>query len=58
MGQTAYFEGVGDQYETLIIGAIEFEKEVHYLVGGLAVQVAGGFIGPDDGRLVDQGAGR
>src|SRR5690606_10547111 len=36
---------------------VEFLKNAHDLDGGFAVEVAGGFVGEEDVRLVDEGAG-
>ena len=36
---------------------VELVEERHDLVAGLGVEVAGGFVGEDDGGLVDEGAG-
>src|SRR5271168_2981321 len=36
---------------------MEFVEEGHDLVAGLGVEVAGGFVGEDDGGFVDQSAG-
>jgi hypothetical protein len=49
-------QGVGHQHEGLVVLLVEVAEEVHDLVGVGAVQVAGGLVAPDDGRLVDQRA--
>jgi hypothetical protein len=47
---------VGDDDDGVALG-VEIVEERHDLVAGLGVEVAGGFVGEDDGGLVDQGAG-
>src|SRR5579883_1199172 len=49
--------GVGDGDEGLPERAIKVEEQVHNLCRRLAIEVAGGLVGPDDGRIIDQGAG-
>src|SRR5919202_4872358 len=44
-------------YEGLIFLSVELQQEVEDFPRGVGVEVAGGLVGPDDGRLVDEGAG-
>ena len=40
-----------------VSAGVEVVEEGHDLVAGLGVEVAGGFVGEDDGGVVDKGAG-
>src|ERR671933_3043144 len=44
-------------YEGLIFLSVEMKQEVEDFPRGVGVEVAGGLVGPDDGGLVDKGAG-
>src|SRR5919199_5397278 len=44
-------------YEGLIVLSVELQQKVEDLPRSVGVEVAGGLVGPDDGRLVDEGAG-
>src|ERR687895_694784 len=48
---------VGHDDEGLAVTLVQPLDQVHDLVGVARVEVARGFIGPDDGRLVDQRTG-
>ena len=47
---------VGDEHDGVALG-VERVEEGHDLDAGFGVEVAGGLVGEDDGRAVDQGAG-
>src|SRR5690242_14103332 len=57
VGARADVGGVRDQHERLTTGAVELGEEVHDVAGGLAIEVAGRLVGPDDGRVRHQRAG-
>jgi hypothetical protein len=45
---------MGDQEERRAAGADVLEQHLHDLAGGGAVEVAGGLVGEQDGRLIDE----
>lgn len=47
---------VGDNYDRVAL-RMEFIEESHDLVTGLGVEVSSGFVGQDNGGVVDEGAG-
>ena len=48
---------VGDDDEGLVVLPVELHQEVHDIIGGLGIQIAGGLVGPHDGRTVHQAPG-
>jgi len=47
---------MGDEDDGVSLG-VEVVEEGHDLVAGLGIQVAGGFVGEDDGGPIDEGSG-
>src|SRR5579884_3762392 len=47
---------MGDEDEGLPKFTIEAAEQVHDVGGGFAIEVASGFVGPDDGGIVSEGA--
>ena len=47
---------MSDDDKGLVVFAVETAKQVENLFGGFAVEVAGGFVGPDDGGIIGEGA--
>ena len=54
VGDLANLARVGDDDEGLAAVLVELGHQLHDLVSGLAVEVARGFVRPDDGRMVDE----
>ena len=48
---------MGDDDEGLLVLAVELLDEVHDGVGVFGIEIAGGLVAPDDGGLIDEGAG-
>ena len=48
---------MGDEQEGGAVGAVDLAHHLKHLVGGFGVQIAGGFIGEDEGGVHRQGAG-
>ena len=51
----AHLRIVGNDHKSLLARSVELVHHAENIVGRLAIEVAGRFVGPDDGRLVDQG---
>ena len=47
---------VGHQDDGVSLG-VELIEQIHDLFAGLRIQVPGGLVGEDDGRVIDQGSG-
>ena len=57
VGPVAHFPGMSHQHEGLSVGAVQPGHQVDDFTCGLAIQIPGGLVGPDNGRLIHQGAG-
>ena len=56
LGAGGDFIAVGDEDDGFAVG-VEFVEEVEDFEAGLGIEVAGGFVGEDEERVVDEGAG-
>ena len=57
VGAGGYFGGVGDNDYGDALLPVKAGENVDYLFAGAAVEVAGGFVGEEDGGFFDEGAG-
>ena len=56
MGELANLGGMGDKYQRLAHVPIKMEQEIHNFTRGLAIEIARRLIGPDNRRVIGQGA--
>ena len=56
VGTLPYLQRRGHQHERLSVGAVELDHQIDDIACGLTIQVSRRFVGPHDGRLVDQRA--